>query len=83
MKSLAVASSRKVPLKVRRLENALSEFFNIPILPFDEVINRKCEAAMQISTDQSNIVIITFKLVPGLVEVGPRIRISHLVWELI
>jgi len=82
MKSLAAASSRKVPLKVKRLENALSEFFNIPILPFDEVINRKCDAAMQISTDQSNSVIITFKLIQGLVEVGPQIRISHLVWEL-
>ena len=83
MKSLAAAPSRKVPLKVKRLENALSEFFNIPILPFDEVISRKCDAAMQISTDQSNSIIVTFKLVPGLVEVGPQIRISHLVWELI
>jgi len=83
MKSLAVASSPTVPLKVKRLENALSEFFNIPTLPFEEVINRKCDAAMQISTDQSNSVIITFKLVQGLVEVGPQIRISHLVWELI
>jgi rRNA maturation protein Rpf1 len=83
MKSLAVASSRTAPLKVKRLENALSEFFNIPILPFDEVTNKKCDIAMQISTDQSNSVIVTFKLVPELVEAGPQIRISHLVWELI
>lgn len=81
IKSLAVASSRKVPLKVRRLENALSEFFNIPILPFNEVVNRKCDVAMQISADQSNSIVITFKLVPELVEIGPQIRISHLVWE--
>lgn len=83
IKSLAVASSRNVPLKVKRLENALSEFFNIQILPLDEVINRKCDAAIQISAELSDSIIITFRLVPELVEVGPQIRISHLIWELI
>jgi len=83
MKSLVVASSRKVPLKVKRLENALSGFFSIPTLPFNEVTSEKCDIAMQILTDQSNNVIITFKLVPGFVEAGPQIRISRLVWKLI
>lgn len=81
IKSLAVASSRKAPLKVKRLENALAEFFGIPILPFNEVADEKCEIAMQISTDQPNNVIITFKLVPGLVEAGRQIRTSNLVWK--
>jgi rRNA maturation protein Rpf1 len=81
MKSLAVASSRKAPLKVKRLENALAEFFGIPILPFNEVTDKKYDIAMQISTDQPNNVIITFKLVAGLVEAGPQIRISNLVWK--
>jgi len=83
MKSLAVASSRKTSPKVKRLENALSQFFNIPVLPFDEVANEKCDIAMQISTDHSDNVIITFKLVPRFVEIGPQIRVSHLVWKLI
>ncbi|MGC9345405.1 MAG: hypothetical protein ACP5ER_01250 [Candidatus Bathyarchaeales archaeon] len=83
IKSVAMASSRKAPLEVKRLEKALSEFFGIPILPFDEVVNRKYDAAMRISADLSNCIIITFKLMPKLVEVGPRLRVSHLVWELI
>ncbi len=83
IKSVAMASSRKASSEVKRLENALSEFFGIPILPFDEVVNRKYDAAMQISADLSNCIIITFKLIPKLVEVGPQLRVSHLVWELI
>ncbi len=84
MKSLAVASSRKIPLEVKRLENVLSRFFSVPILPFSEVANHKCDIAMQISTDQSDNVIIKFMLLPGFVEeAGPQIRISRLVWELI
>ena len=83
MKSLAVASSLKAPLKVKRLENALSRFFSIPILLFNEVTKEKCDIAMQILTDQSNKVIITFKFVPGFVEAGPQIRVSRLVWKLI
>jgi len=82
IKSLAVASSRNVSLKVERIEKALSEFFNIPIIPFYEVVNRKCDAVIQISADQPNRIIITFMLLPKLVEIGPQIRISHLIWEL-
>jgi len=82
IKSLAVASSRNVLLEVRRIENVLSEFFNIPILSSDEAVNRKCDAVIQISADQPNRIIITFMLLPKLVEIGPQIRISHLIWEL-
>jgi len=82
IKSLAIASSRNVPFKVERIEKALSEFFNIPIIPFDETVNRKCDAVIQISADQPNRIIITFMLLPKLVEIGPQIRISHLIWKL-
>ena len=80
--SLAIASSRNVPLEVRRMENVLSEFFNIPILSSDEAVNRKCDAVIQISAERPNRIIITFMLLPKLVEIGPQIRISHLIWEL-
>ena len=82
IKSLAVASSWNVPLEVRRIENVLSEFFNISILSFDEAVNRKCDAVIQISADRPNRIIITFMILPRLVEIGPQIRISHLIWEL-
>jgi len=82
IKSVAMASSQKASFKVKRLENALSEFLGIPILSFDEIVNGKYDCAMQISADPSNCIIVTFKLIPEVVEVGPQLRVPRLVWEL-
>jgi len=82
IRSVAIATSKTSSLEVKRLENVFSEFFNIPLFSLKEICDRKFDAAMQISVDPSNRTIITFKLVPEFVEVGPQIRVSHLVWEL-
>jgi len=82
IRSVAIATSKTSSLEVKRLENVFSEFFNIPLFSLKEICDRKFDAAMQISVDPSNRMIITFKLVPEFVEVGPQIRVSHLVWEL-
>ena len=82
IKSIAIAASKISSFEVKRLENALSEFFSIPVFPLEEAHNKGIDAAMQISADPLNHIIITFKLIPELVEVGPQIRASHLVWEL-
>jgi len=82
LKSVAIAASETSSLEVKRLENALSEFFNVPVFSLEEICDRKFDDAMQISVDLSNRIIVTFKLIPELVEVGPQIRVSHLVWEL-
>lgn len=82
MKSVAIAASQKTLFEIKGLQNVLSEFFNVPILSLKEIHNKEFDAAMQISADSSNRIIITFKLIPELVEVGPQIRISHLVWKL-
>lgn len=82
IKSVAITASQRTFSEVEKLGNTFSEFFNVTILPLDEVCNRKYDAAIQILADSSNNMIITFKLIPELAEVGPQIRISHLVWEL-
>jgi len=82
IKPVTITASQRTSLEVKRLENVLSEFFSIPVLSLKEIYNRKYDAAMQISADQSNRITITFKLIPELVEAGPQIRISHLVWKL-
>lgn len=82
LKSVAIADSETPSLEVEKLENVLSEFFNIPVFSLEEICDRKFDDAMQISVDPSNRMIITFKLIPEFVEVGPQIRVSHLVWEL-
>jgi rRNA maturation protein Rpf1 len=82
LKSVAITASKTSSLEVKRLENVLSEFFNIPVFLLKEICDRKFDAAIQISVDTSDRIIVTFKLVPEFVEVGPQIRVSHLVWEL-
>jgi rRNA maturation protein Rpf1 len=82
IKSVAMAVSSKENFEVKKTENALSAFFVVPTLSFEEAVNSKYDVVMQILTDSSNRITITFKLVPELAEVGPRIEISYLVWEL-
>lgn len=82
MRSVAVTASQRASLEVKRLKNVLSEFFSIPILSLKEVFNGEFDVAVQILAGSSNHIIIKFKLIPELVEVGPQIRISLLVWEL-
>lgn len=82
IRSVAITASQKGFSEVRRLGDVLSEFFDVPVLSLKEVYNGKFDAAMQISADSSNRIIVMFKLVPELVEVGPQIRVSRLVWKL-
>lgn len=81
IKSLAIAASPHGNSEVKKLEKALSDFFAIPIFSLKEAINRKCDAAMQIKTSPRKDLIITFMLLPELVEVGPQIWVSHIDWS--
>jgi rRNA maturation protein Rpf1 len=82
IRSVAIAASKTSSLEVKRLENVLSEFFNIPVFSLKELCDRKFDAAMQISVDPPDRLVVTFRLIPEFVEIGPQIRVSHLVWEL-
>jgi rRNA maturation protein Rpf1 len=78
IKSIAIAASPHENSEVEKLEKALSDFFEIPVFSLKEAINKKCDAAMQIKTSSQKDLIITFMLLPELVEVGPQILVSHI-----
>lgn len=82
VKSAVITASQETFSGIKRLGDALSEFFNVSILPLKEGYDRKFDVVIQISAGSPNRIIIMFKLVPELVEIGPQIVISHLVWEL-
>jgi rRNA maturation protein Rpf1 len=82
IKSVAMAVSSKENFEIKKTEKALSAFFGVPTLSLEEAVNSKYDIVMQILTDSSNRITITFRLAPEMVEVGPRIGIAHLVWEL-
>ncbi|MGB9959554.1 MAG: Brix domain-containing protein [Candidatus Bathyarchaeales archaeon] len=79
IKSLAIEASKSGSTEVKKLEEALSKFFDIPIVS-DEKSLRDYDALMQVTLEQGFLT-LTFRLIPEMVEVGPRIRISHLIWE--
>jgi rRNA maturation protein Rpf1 len=81
IKSIAMAASLYKNAEVMKLEKALSDFFALPVLSLEKVVNRKYDAAMQIKTTSQKDLIITFMLLPELVEMGPQILVSHLVWS--
>ncbi|MEM2946637.1 MAG: hypothetical protein QXN96_00170 [Candidatus Bathyarchaeia archaeon] len=81
IKSVAVFTSPKQSQDVSRLGKALSKFFNIPIMSGQSEY-RGYDAILQAGTDPSGEMVITFRLLPENVEIGPRMKISHLIWDL-
>lgn len=82
IKSIAFATISREDCEAAKLKSALTRFFGIPILSLDEAVSEKYDAVMQILADPENRFVITFKLIPELAEIGPRVVLSHLVWEM-
>lgn len=79
IKSLALLASQSASREIRNLEMVLSQFFSIPLISCMEA-ERGYDALMQIIPEQQGFLAVTFKHVSGI-EFGPRMSISHLVWE--
>ncbi len=81
IKSVAIEASQNPSAEVEKLEEALSKFFNIPLVSFEEA-RWKYDALMQIKAEPSEGLTITFKIFPEIAEIGPRMSVSHLIWDL-
>jgi hypothetical protein len=68
------------PTETIRIAEQLSDFFNLPMLPIDEAAT-KYKASMHVSLAASRRNQTTFVLLPQMVEIGPRITLSKVVWE--
>jgi rRNA maturation protein Rpf1 len=80
IRSLVVTMEPENPTETIRITEQLSDFFNLPMLPIDEAVT-KYQASMHISLDASRRTQIIFMLFPQTVEIGPRITLSKVVWE--
>jgi U3 small nucleolar ribonucleoprotein protein IMP4 len=81
IKSVAMEASPNPSMEVEKLEEALSKFFNIPLVSFEEA-RGKYDALMQIKAEPSEGLTITVKILPEIAEIGPRMSVSHLIWDL-
>ena len=80
IRSLVVTMEPENPTETIRIAEQLSDFFNLPRLSIDEAAT-KYQASMHVSLDASRRAQITFMFLPQMVEIGPRITLSKVVWE--
>jgi rRNA maturation protein Rpf1 len=66
--------------ELKRFAGQMSKYFGLPILSLDEAADGH-RASMHFSFDSSRRIQITFMLLSRMVEIGPRVTISKLVWE--
>lgn len=66
--------------KLERFADCLSQFLGLLVLSMEEATDNH-KASMHLSHSSSGHPQITFVLLRGMVEIGPRITLSNLVWE--
>ena len=71
------------PENLSALENIagqFSQFFVLPVYSLDDAVEKHI-AAMHLSFDRSGCLQLTFKRLQRMVEIGPRITLSKLIWD--
>jgi len=81
VKSLAKTTSTENSPKALKIAESLSSFLKFPLLLVEDAAS-KHQVSMHVSSNASQYTQITFILFPERVEVGPRITISDVVWEM-
>jgi rRNA maturation protein Rpf1 len=80
IRSSAVTVEPEDSSKLERFADCLSQFFSLPVMSMEGVAE-KHRASMHLSFGSSRRPQITFVLLRGMVEIGPRITLSKLVWD--
>jgi len=79
IKSLAITMPSRDSSLVKRLAHSIGDFFGIPVFVGKDSVSN-FSAVMRISSSALDRLQITFVL-PALIEVGPRINVSKVVWD--
>jgi rRNA maturation protein Rpf1 len=81
VRSLIITTSSEDSNEITRIARSLSNFLNVPLSQMDKTVS-KFKTSMHISTNDLHRTQVTFMLrLPENVEIGPRITLSHVVWE--
>jgi rRNA maturation protein Rpf1 len=79
-RSSAITLEPEDSAELKKIAGRMSQYFSLPVLCVDEA-SRKYGASMHFSFDSSRRLQITFMLLQRMVEIGPRVTLSKLVWE--
>lgn len=66
--------------ELTRIAGHLSKYFGLPVLPLDDASNHH-RASMHFSFDSSRRIQFTFMLLGRMIEIGPKVTLSKLVWD--
>lgn len=80
IKSIAVTTTPEASPEVVKIAESLANFLRAPLSSVGEAVSRY-QASMRLSSNASGHIQITFLLFPEAVEAGPRITLSHALWE--
>ncbi len=78
---LFIDENKQKNREIERLKESLSMFLEVPIMSIDKALGRY-RSAIRLQLDPSNLIMISFYALPSIVEIGPRITVSHAVWEI-
>jgi len=82
IRSLIITTPPKKSNKIIRIARSLSNFLNVPLSLMNEAVS-KPQISMHVSSNDLHRPQVTFMLLlPETVEIGPRITLSHVVWEI-
>lgn len=80
VRSSAITLEPEDSAELTRIAGQLSKYFGLPVLSLDEA-SENHRASMHFSFDSSRHIQITFTLLGRMVEIGPRVTLSKLIWE--
>jgi rRNA maturation protein Rpf1 len=66
--------------KLERVAWCLSNYFGLPVMSLDEA-SESHKASMHLSVGSSRRLQITFLLLGRMIEIGPRVTLSKLIWN--
>jgi rRNA maturation protein Rpf1 len=81
IRSLAITLPIEESNQPSKIARFLSDFLHVPMLSMKEA-SLNYQAAMYVSLNATQHSQITFLLLPEKVEIGPRITVSHVIWEI-
>ncbi len=80
IKSSVITVEQKTTPELKRITQNLSKYFGLPTQSLNEASGDN-QASMHLSLDSSQRIQITFLDLQQMVEIGPRLTLSKLIWE--
>jgi rRNA maturation protein Rpf1 len=78
--SSAITFEPESSVSLAKIAGELSQFFGLPVMSLD-VASEKRGATLHLSFDRSRCLQLTFVRLQRMVEIGPRVTLSKLIWD--